>query len=189
MQRRFGRLDRCVLIPILLVHTILAADKPSPFAVRKSEAEIPVAAPVAPVSPMRVSKPKLPPGNSVAAPAVVIAAPMMGGPVQVVRPVIAVPAALMQHRPEPAAAVAPAMMAPPATAATEPVRATPPQLEEIAVGDTREQVSAKLGKPATSISMYEDSGFVESLRYEWKGAWAGTVRLNGGKVIRVDRPQ
>lgn len=188
MEGRTSRLDRCVLIPILLVHTILAADKPSPFAVRKSEAEIPVAAPVAPVSPVRVSKPKLPPGNSVA-PAVVIAAPMMGGPVQVVRPVIAVPAALMQHRPEPAAA-APAVIAPPAAAvATEPVRATPPQLDEIAVGDSREQVSEKLGKPATSISMYEDSGFVESLRYEWKGAWAGTVRLKGGKVIRVDRPQ
>lgn len=189
MQGRTSRLNRCVLIPILLVHTILAADKPSPFAVRKSEAEIPAAAPVAPVSPVRVSKPKLPPGNSVA-PAVVIAAPMMGGPVQVVRPVIAVPAALMQHRPEPAAtAAAPAVITPPAAVTTEPVRATPPQLEEIAVGDSREQVSAKLGKPATSISMYEDSGLVESLRYEWKGAWAGTVRLNGGKVIRVDRPQ
>lgn len=177
-----------MLIPILLVYTILAADKPSPFAVRKSEAEIPVAAPVAPVSPVRVSKPKLPPGNPVA-PAVVIAAPMMGGPVQVVRPVIAVPAALMQQRPEPAAAQV--VIAPPA-AAPEPVAAAPaapPKLEEIAVGDSREQVSSKLGKPATSISMYEDSGFVESLRYEWKGVWAGTVRLAGGKVIRVDRPQ
>jgi hypothetical protein len=71
------------------------------------------------------------------------------------------------------------------------VPAKEPHLEDVETGWSREDVLAKAGPPSVAISMFdEDSGgSIESMRYEWKGAWVGTVRLSKGKVTRVDRPQ
>ena len=36
--------------------------------------------------------------------------------------------------------------------------------------------------------MYNDANYVESMRYEWRGRWIGTVRLTNGKVTKVETP-
>lgn len=64
----------------------------------------------------------------------------------------------------------------------------PPQVSDIEKGMAKDAVVSKLGNPSTVISMYEDNRFHESLRYEWKGRWVGTVRLVNGQVSRIDQP-
>jgi hypothetical protein len=64
----------------------------------------------------------------------------------------------------------------------------PPQVAVVEKGMGKNTVIAKLGNPSTVISMYEDSRFLESLRYEWKGKWLGTVRFVNGQVARIDQP-
>lgn len=83
----------------------------------------------------------------------------------------------------------PAIPPPPDAIAPKPVLRQAPNFAAIDPGTSKFEALRLLGPPVTSIQMYNDDGtFSESLRYEWKGAWAGTVRLLNGKVARIDRP-
>lgn len=93
--------------------------------------------------------------------------------------------------PEPplAAPAKPASPPPPDAIAQEPALRQSPNFGTIEPGTSKFETLRLLGPPVTSIQMYNDDGtFAESLRYEWKGSWAGTVRLLNGKVERIDRP-
>lgn len=93
--------------------------------------------------------------------------------------------------PEPPAAAPakPAIAPPPDAISEQQVLRQAPRFAAIEPGTSKFETLRLLGPPVTSIQMYDDDGtFAESLRYEWKGAWAGTVRLLNGKVARIDRP-
>jgi hypothetical protein len=153
-----------------------AAEKPSPFIARQSA---PAVAPVAPVSPV-VSTSILKSLRS--------------------RPVVAVsgsvaPTPQHPHHPEEPPPPPPSIPAPEILKTVVPpvpevvvARIKPPQVGEIVMGATRNEVVSKLGNPASAISMSEDGRFLESLRYEWKGNWTGTIRLADGRVTRIDQP-
>ena len=64
----------------------------------------------------------------------------------------------------------------------------PPQVSDIARGAAKDDVMSKMGPPSTVISMQEDNRFLESLRYDWKGKWIGTVRLVNGRVDTIQQP-
>jgi len=173
----------------------VAAQKPSPFVPRKSEPPVAGAAPAAPVSPVfRGSKPVSTLNNRAIltvppvvygepAPPDVVAAPLPSS----VPPVIP---RVSHAEPEPPAKAV-AAVPEPVHEVVAVVPAKEPHLEDVEAGVSREEVVAKAGPPSVAISMFdEDSGgSVESMRYEWKGAWVGTVRLSKGKVTRVDRPR
>ncbi len=165
----------------------VAGEKPSPFTARTSAPAAPAAAPVSPVasvhSILRATRPRpfvaggLPPSSSVSV-----------SPVN--RP--ASPE-LRDVAPPPAAdKVAPAIPQLKTVVLEVPAMVVasvrPPQVTEIEKGMAKTTVVSKLGNPSTVISMSEDSRFLESLRYEWKGRWLGTVRLVNGQVSRIDQP-
>jgi hypothetical protein len=164
-----------VLSSIAFLAVLIAWDKPSPFAVKKEE---PVVAPVAPVSPVRVVRP-VKPAASVPA---TVALPVVIRPEnRSTPPSVAV---------TPEAAAAPAEPQRPASAQiVVDVEDKAPPVKEMKTGMAKDDVVAALGKASTHISMFEDKEFVESLRYEWKGRWVGTVRLSNGKVTKIDTPR
>lgn len=170
-----------VLSVLAGVFVLAAADKPSPFAVKKSEPVVPMAAPVSPVV-----RPVRPPAAAapVAMPAAVSPLPKVIRPENRVTP--------------PPAEVAAAVEPPPAAGQDRIKQAEPivvevedkaPPIQDVRVGMPKDDVMAVLGKAATRISMYDGSDYVEVLRYEWKGQWAGSVRLSNGKVIKIDKPR
>lgn len=83
----------------------------------------------------------------------------------------------------------------PAAAAAIPVVAPPPPAPEIvpsreslsavAVGTSRQDVLAKVGTPSSRITMFEDGGAVEILRFSAKSGSLGSVRIVNGSVSEV----
>ncbi len=171
------------LLSLILVCVAYAAEKPSPFVARKSEPAVVTAPPVAPVSPIRGARAK--PFAGVSAPPVVGGIPSVAPVVRVAAPAVdAAPAPETAAAPPPFPAIVPTPMV---VAVIHPPK--PPQVEAVQPGAIREDVIGKLGNPASSVAMYDEGIFVESLRYEWKGAWVGTVRLANGKVRQIDTPR
>lgn len=159
----------------------VAGEKPSPFTARTSAPAAPAAAPVAPViSILRATRPRpfvdggLPSSNS-------------GSVSPVNRPLFSAPREVAP--PPPVAPIVPQLKTVVLEVPSMIVASIrPPQVTEIENGMAKNAVVSKLGNPSTVISMYEDSRFLESLRYEWKGRWLGTVRLVNGQVSRIDQP-
>jgi hypothetical protein len=182
-----------LIIVFVAVGVATAAQKPSPFTPRKSEPAVPPAAPVAPVAPVHGARSQ----TVVASPSVQVSpvvAPQQApvGSRAVVVPAVVSPVnRVVVPRGEPDIVDVTPDPAPVPAAAAAPIEvvvAKPVPVQDVAVGFSREQVLSKLGRPATSVSMYNDTNFVESMRYEWRGRWIGTVRLTNGMVTRVEAP-
>jgi hypothetical protein len=173
-----------IVLPVLVFGSfLLAAEKPSPFVARTSTPAAPPAAPVSPVAPalsiLRATRPKpFVAGGGVSPSVSPVARPGSAGAGS--REVAAPPPPLEKVVPLKTTVLEVPVMA------VASVR--PPQVSEIEKGMAKDSVVSKLGNPSTVVSMYEDSRFLESLRYEWQGRWLGTVRLVNGQVSRVDRP-
>lgn len=65
----------------------------------------------------------------------------------------------------------------------------PEKLAEISTGMTRDDVVAKLGPPASKLSLDNDGGFVESYQYRLGGNKISIVRFLNGAVSEVTPPQ
>ncbi|MFN7935871.1 MAG: hypothetical protein U0R19_21250 [Bryobacteraceae bacterium] len=77
------------------------------------------------------------------------------------------------------------------TPATPAVAAAPPAplptLDDLKSlnGATREEVTSKMGKPASRITMSDDQGLVEIVSFKGEGGKLGSVRMVNGKVTEV----
>ncbi len=85
-------------------------------------------------------------------------------------------------------------------AAAEPVIALTPRpimvhqttredVVAIQSGMVRHDVIAKLGAPASSVTIPDDGHLLEIFKYVSGGRWVGTVRLDNGSVVKVDSAQ
>lgn len=89
-------------------------------------------------------------------------------------------------------ATSPTASAPPSPATPEPaVAAAPPaplptmdDLKSLS-GASREEVSSKMGKPASRITMSGDEGLVEIVSFKGEGGKLGSVRMVNGRVTEV----
>lgn len=133
------------------------------------------------------------------APAAPVAAPVTAPVLKMAVATVVTPVNRSQFRaespvppaPEPPVAepAKPAIPPPPDAISPTPVLRTAPNFAAVETGTSKFEALRLLGPPVTSIQMYDDDGtFVESLRYDWKGNWAGTVRLRNGKVAKIDQP-
>lgn len=62
-------------------------------------------------------------------------------------------------------------------------------LEEVVAiqpGTTRRVVLAKLGPPASMVTIPDDGHLLETFKYVSGSNWIGTVRLDNGSVVKVD---
>jgi hypothetical protein len=84
---------------------------------------------------------------------------------------------------DPAAAEAPAVPAAPAVPPTPQVTAS--DVAATVVGTTREDVTGKLGKPASRVTMDDDGKLVEIYTYRNAGGSLGSLRLVNGQVTEV----
>ncbi|MCC6364223.1 MAG: hypothetical protein IT165_11910 [Bryobacterales bacterium] len=78
--------------------------------------------------------------------------------------------------------------APPASVDAPPASPTGPtlqDLESLSAGASRQQVLDKLGQPASRISMSNDDGFVEVMKFRNQDGSIGSVRVVNGKVTGV----
>jgi hypothetical protein len=176
------------ILVVVVAGIATGAQKPSPFTPRKSEPAVQPAAPVSPVSPVRVGHPPLPVAGVAAVQVVPAAASHASGAAAavvvvpaVVAPVNRVTTAVPRAEPD----IVDVTPGPPPI---EVVEAKPVPVRDVAIGLSRDEVVLKVGRPATSVSMYNDANYVESMRYEWRGRWIGTVRLTNGKVTKVETP-
>lgn len=62
-------------------------------------------------------------------------------------------------------------------------------LQSLSAGASREQVFNKLGQPASRISMSNDDGFVEIMKFRNQDGSIGSVRVVNGKVAAVNAAQ
>lgn len=165
----------------------LSAEKPSPFVARTSAPAAPAAAPVSPVAPalsiLRATRSKPVVAGSFVGPSTTTNSV---SPVN--RPSLATGRDLAPSPPPAIEKVAPLKTSVLEVPAMVVASIRPPDVSEIEKGMSKGGVVSKLGNPSTVVSMYEDSKFLESLRYEWKGRWLGTVRLVDGRVSRVEQP-
>jgi len=92
----------------------------------------------------------------------------------------------LQPEPSPATALPAPSPAPPEPPA--PPAPTPAEIAQIQTGSSRQDVLAKLGRPAARISIPEGGGLVEIFQYAAKGERLGSLRLTDGVVsaVRVD---
>ena len=152
--------------------------KPSPFAVRPMEVG-PVASPVPPVI---VARPRQVFHEEAVKPSSV--KPMVANKAfEEAAPEL--PA--MAPAPTPAAVLTAAAPVPAAMVTAvlkKPHVATASELKELSTGTDRDQVIARLGAPASRISMFEDGRLQESYRYS-----VGRVRLVDGHVTAVEVAQ
>lgn len=90
--------------------------------------------------------------------------------------------------PDLAAATTPVLHAPAPPAEPPPV--TREALAAVQAGESGKEVLAKLGTPASTISMFDDGHFVEVLRYMSQETTLGVVRLSDGTVssVQLARP-
>jgi hypothetical protein len=58
-------------------------------------------------------------------------------------------------------------------------------LSAVTVGTSRQDVLAKVGTPSSRITMFEDGGAVEILRFSAKSGSLGSVRIVNGSVAEV----
>ncbi|MCC6389499.1 MAG: hypothetical protein IT167_02765 [Bryobacterales bacterium] len=82
--------------------------------------------------------------------------------------------------------------APPAEMAAPPASPTGPTLQDLqslSAGASRQQVFDKLGQPASRISMSNDDGFVEVMKFRNQDGSIGSVRVVNGKVTAVNVAQ
>lgn len=117
------------------------------------------------------------------------------------QPAATAPAATPAGRPAPGKRQA-ANRAPgaPATSAAEPAAVQPaapavaaappaplPTLDDLKSlnGATRDEVTSKMGKPASRITMSDDQGLVEIVSFKGEGGKLGSVRMVNGKVTEV----
>ncbi|MCC6345001.1 MAG: hypothetical protein IT166_22560 [Bryobacterales bacterium] len=78
---------------------------------------------------------------------------------------------------------------PQAAAAPAPSGPTLRDLQSLSAGASREQVFNKLGQPASRISMSNDDGFVEIMKFRNQDGSIGSVRVVNGKVAAVNAAQ
>ena len=90
------------------------------------------------------------------------------------------------HGPETASAL-PEFLVVPAEVPTPPapVVLSADDLREVPAGAARQDVLAKLGTPASQVTIPEDGGLREILYYSANGETLGTVRMFNGAVIAV----
>jgi hypothetical protein len=163
---------------LVLAVSIYAAEKPSPFTARASEPAVPAAAPVSPVAPvsiLRMSRPR---------PVFATPPPVSSYSVSPVNKSVAWKGEAPTRVPEVPQLKTVPLVVPELVVA----QIRPPQVGDIVRGAVKDDVLSKMGPPSTVISMQEDNRFVESLRYDWKGKWIGTVRLVNGRVDTIQQP-
>ncbi len=81
--------------------------------------------------------------------------------------------------PQPAAVVIQAAPIPVRRLSEEDIRA-------IQAGAGRGEVIAKLGQPASLVTIPDEGHLLESFKYVAGGQWVGTIRLDNGAVVQVD---
>jgi hypothetical protein len=95
---------------------------------------------------------------------------------------------------------APAAQPRPAAPAIPTVQAVPPgppqknltgaEFSQIHVGSSEKEVLTVLGPPSSKVVVPDDDGHLrESLQYWVKGVPMGTVRLDNGRVVRIETKQ
>ncbi|MBL8218531.1 MAG: hypothetical protein JNL62_04855 [Bryobacterales bacterium] len=84
-----------------------------------------------------------------------------------------------------AAGVTPAAEPAPAVTAAPP--APVPTVEDLKSlnGASRDEVTSKMGKPASRITMSDDQGLVEIVSFKGEGGRLGSVRMVNGRVTEV----
>jgi hypothetical protein len=63
------------------------------------------------------------------------------------------------------------------------------EVTAIQAGTSRGDVIAKLGPPASMVTIPDEGHLVETFKYISGNNWIGTVRLDNGSVVKVDSPQ
>jgi hypothetical protein len=63
------------------------------------------------------------------------------------------------------------------------------EVSAIQPGASRSDVMAKLGPPASLVTIPDEGHLVETFKYVSGNSWVGTVRLDNGSVVSVDSPQ
>jgi hypothetical protein len=87
---------------------------------------------------------------------------------------------------EPESASAPAFVPVPAPIVHHASRE---EVAAIQAGTPRSDVIAKLGPPASLVTIPDEGHLLETLKYVSANSWVGTVRIDNGSVVRVDSPQ
>jgi hypothetical protein len=68
-------------------------------------------------------------------------------------------------------------------------RASREEVVAIQPGTARGEVIAKLGPPASMVTIPDEGHLLETFKYVSGSSWVGTVRLDNGAVVKVDSPQ
>jgi outer membrane biosynthesis protein TonB len=98
------------------------------------------------------------------------------------------PAPALRPVRKPAPAERPAEV--PVVAVARPIEAiTEPDLSQASAGMLREQLFAAVGKPSSRVTIPDEGHLLEICRYTYGERWLGTVRLDNGTVVGIERPR